>query len=503
MTARNSLLPEPTQSVAATRTERVAVSTDAQATRDQRHSARTRSSVAGDVRSPSRRDRDKVLYASAFQRLAGVTQVVTPEPGGALTHNRLTHSLKVAQVARSIAELLLSQDPLRPALVQLGGLDADVAEAAGLAHDLGHPPFGHVGEMTLDRFARTRLGLSEGFEGNAQSFRIMARLDARSPSYDGMDLTAATRCAVLKYPWLRAERGESEQEHRRRLSSNRNYALQWTKFGCYLEEAADFEQARSIPGVLDELQSVEAAIMDLADDVTYALHDLQDFYVARILPVPAVVKELRGHSDNAARRGSDATTGDGASLNALAGRLSRSYPERFDHEQFIMAVRAVLGDISTNFAEYFDATPDALANVTKFVSRKIGELTKEIKINSAPSGERAAVYVPDEQWHQIQVLKHLTSVQVIGRPDMAVFQRAQQKVLTELLVALKAWSEDADDAKRLPQPLREWRERASDEGRTVPRCTVDFVAGLADQQAVSLHHALTQGDSGLVRALVL
>src|SRR5579859_6650809 len=196
---------------------RIAAEGNAQAERDKRQSGRPGPGREGDPRSPSRRDRDRILYSSALQRLTGVTQVVTPDPGGALTHNRLTHSLKVAQVARSIAEILLSDESKRDVLICLGGLDPDVAEAAALAHDLGHPPFGHIGEAVLDMFARNELDLSEGFEGNAQTFRIVARLEKRSGG-DGMDLTAATRCALLKYPWPRVRRQSGQKEHRARMA---------------------------------------------------------------------------------------------------------------------------------------------------------------------------------------------------------------------------------------------------------------------------------------------
>jgi dGTPase len=440
-----------------------------------------------------------------LQRLTGVTQVVTPEPGGALTHNRLTHSLKVAQVSRSIAELLLRQDSNRPALVALGGLDADVAEAAALAHDLGHPPFGHVGEAVLDAFARNpkKLGLEEGFEGNAQTFRIVARLDMRSPSYDGMDLTAATRCAILKYPWSRIERERDDEKHLARLDSDRSYELRRSKFGYYDEEADDFQDARSIPGVKEELQSVEASIMDLADDVTYALHDLQDFYLARVLPITVVLKELEGYVEKRQHRHGASDSGSGAAIVELARRLERNYPERYNADLFLAAVQAVLGDIKTNFAEHFDATPDAVANVSKYVSNKIGMLTHDIVVTTRPTGERAAVHLRDDLWHQVQVLKQLTSGQVIGRPDMAVYQRAQQHTLTDLLEAMKAWWEDADDKRRLPQPLLESRTRAEQEGRDPRRCLLDFVAGLSDHQAVSLQRGLFDGGRGLLHALVL
>jgi dGTPase len=408
----------------------------------------------------------------------------------------------VAQVARSIAELLLSNDSYHSDLVDLGGLDAEVAEAAALAHDLGHPPFGHIGEAVLDTFAREKLGLKEGFEGNAQTFRVVARLDMRSPTYDGMDLTAATRCGILKYPWPRIERETNPDKHRERLNSDRSYELRWSKFGYYAEEADDFQQARSIPGVRAELQSVEAAIMDLADDVTYALHDLQDFYLARILPVPVVLKELRGYVEKRQSRRGASEGGSGSAIVGLGRKLERNYPERYNADALLGAVKVVLGDIETNFAEHFNATPDAVANVCKYVSEKIGMLTRDIIVTTQPTGERAAVYLRQDLWHQVQVLKQLTSEQVIGRPDMAVYQRAQQRTLTDLLEAMNAWWEDPDDKRRLPQPLLEWRMRAEEGGREPRRCLVDFVAGLSDHQAAGLRRGLFDGGRGLLHALV-
>ena len=115
-------------------------------------------------------------YASAFARLAEVTQVVSADKGYVF-HNRLTHSLKVAQLARRLAEKLKAEQP--NAVRKLGGLDPDVAEAAALAHDLGHPPFGHLAEEALDELCREH-GLTDGFEGNAQSFRIVTKLRSLS-----------------------------------------------------------------------------------------------------------------------------------------------------------------------------------------------------------------------------------------------------------------------------------------------------------------------------------
>ena len=146
-----------------------------------------------DFRTPHQRDRDRILYSSAFRRLAEVTQVVAAN-SGYVFHNRLTHSLQVGQVGRRIAEKLNQTQPESREFVS-----PDVVEAACLAHDLGHPPFGHTAEHTLNELARN----FGGFEGNAQSFRIVTRLASRSPNYSGLDLTAATLAASLKYPWLK------------------------------------------------------------------------------------------------------------------------------------------------------------------------------------------------------------------------------------------------------------------------------------------------------------
>src|SRR5690349_22051010 len=156
---------------------------------------------AGLAGSPFRVDRDRIAASPHFARLAGVTQVVSPNGAGLLLHNRLTHSLQVAQVARAIAERLGEESG--PVVDKLGGCDPDVVEAAALAHDLGHPPFGHLGEQVLDRLARHRFGLPDGFEGNAQSFRIVTTTDVRGPKALGLDLTVAVRAAMLKYPWTR------------------------------------------------------------------------------------------------------------------------------------------------------------------------------------------------------------------------------------------------------------------------------------------------------------
>ena len=149
-----------------------------------------------------RTDLERIRFARSFSRLADVTQVVTAGATSGGVHNRLTHTIKVTAVARAIAVRLLRADD-RELIRSLGGLDHVVVQAAASAHDLGHPPFGHLGERVLDRLARERFGLSDGFEGNAQTFRTLTEVEVNGPGDAGLNLTAAVRAAVLKYPWAR------------------------------------------------------------------------------------------------------------------------------------------------------------------------------------------------------------------------------------------------------------------------------------------------------------
>src|SRR5690606_6188778 len=125
-----------------------------------------------------RADLERIRFSPYFSRLSAVTQVIPQTSAGTVIHNRLTHTLKVTAVARSIAVALRSVDEeTQRTVAELGGCDHLVVQAAASAHDLGHPPFGHLGEQVLDRVARERLGLLDGFEGNAQTFRILTTLD--------------------------------------------------------------------------------------------------------------------------------------------------------------------------------------------------------------------------------------------------------------------------------------------------------------------------------------
>ena len=146
-------------------------------------------------------DLERIRFATALSRLADVTQVVTSMATSGVVHNRLTPHDQGDGGSSSDRGTTRSAPQNHDLLHDLGGLDHVVVQAAATAHDLGHPPFGHLGERVLDRLARERFGLADGFEGNAQTFRVLTELEVLGPGDQGLNLTAATRAAVLKYPW--------------------------------------------------------------------------------------------------------------------------------------------------------------------------------------------------------------------------------------------------------------------------------------------------------------
>jgi dGTPase len=192
--------------------------------------------------------------------LAGITQIVRAGEADVF-HTRQQHTIKVAQVGRRLAQHCIQS---QPDLAEELGVDADVVEAACLAHDLGHPPFGHAGEQVLHQ--QVERYESDGFEGNAQSFRILTKLAVRFDQCHGLDLTRATLAACLKYPWFR-----------KKSSPNRS-----KKWGAYKSEAEDFAFARE--GMAHSSKTAEADLMDWADDVAYSVHDLENFHRCGAVP---------------------------------------------------------------------------------------------------------------------------------------------------------------------------------------------------------------------------
>lgn len=384
-------------------------------------------------------DRDRLLYSSAFRRLSGVTQVISTIEGE-ITHNRLTHSLKVAQVSRRLTEQL--QSNYSKEVNAIGGIDPEVTETAALAHDLGHPPFGHVAEVVLSECVKN----DEGYEGNAQTFRIINKLCLHRKQYDGLNLTKATLNAVLKYPWLKKEGNK--------------------KWGAYKTEKNVFDWVRNDVG--DERKSPEAEIMDWADDVTYAVHDLEDFVRAGLIPL-----FLHNISENE----------KGKFLESARQRLAKKDIAVKDDKEWSRYEKAYERLMYLNpFFEPYIGDTQQRADMRSFTSVLISRFINVFELNVPSDNSQEYAAIPDEERIETKLLKQLTWHYVIENPSLAIQQHGFKKVINDLF---QVYNDEKND--RLIPPLL-WFTR--DVNASQARIAADIVSSMTDSQALNLHKRL-------------
>jgi dGTPase len=428
-------------------------------------------------RTPQQRDRDRVLYSSALQRLASVTQVTAPE-SGYLFHNRLSHSLKVAQVGRRNAErlqVLASRGEIEGAAAELvGSVDPDAVEASCLAHDLGHPPFGHIAETVLHKRAAEHV--DDGFEGNAQSFRIVTRLSVRDSEIQGLNLTRETLDSLLKYPWRHWPKDPIKGGKRER------------KWGYYEDDKDAFEFAREgwpmeVKTRLPE-RCLGAEIMDWADDLTFAVHDVDDFFRAGLVPLD----RLRRPDDSEIKR-----------LTELLNQIKDSDPESFPDYEVDELVDSARETIATyGPGEPYRHTMAARAELREFGSKLITRYLEAFILGNDPSDGTPKLSIDPEIVREVTALKMLVVVYVIHRPGLAVVQHGQQRLIEELFdFYFKASAADRDGNHRLfPPGVRERLEAGEHTSAARARVVVDLVSGLTETAAAQLHRRLCGWGTG-------
>jgi len=403
---------------------------DAERWRPEEHSTR---------RSDFARDRGRLLHSSALRRLAAKTQVLSPTSGLDFARNRLTHSLEVAQVGRELATSL--------------GLDPDVVDTACLAHDLGHPPFGHNGERALNAWAE---GIG-GFEGNAQTLRLLTRIEPKVFGPDGrsygLNLTRASLDASTKYPWPQSQ-GIPDPSGR-------------SKFGFYDDDAAAFEWMRA--GAPDRVRCIEAEVMDLSDDIAYSVHDFEDAIVGGYLDVPA----LSARADH----------------DALVDSMFEWIGGEIGHEELIAAFDRL--DHLDFWIDSWDGSRRDLARLKNLTSQLIGRFaheavhaTREAHPGRSLARFGANVVVPRETQAEIAVLKGIVAANVMSTNSRQPIYARQRALLTELADAL--WQ--AGDALLDPGFADDFRTADDDAARR--RAVVDQVASLTDQSAMSWHERI-------------
>ncbi len=397
------------------------------------------------VRSEAQRDRDRILYCSALLRLGHVTQVAAPEIGYTF-HSRLTHSLKVAQVARGLARRFNREaaagalDPNATRLV--AALDEDATEAAALAHDIGHPPFGHLAEQVL----QARSAPVATFEGNPQSFRIVTRLALRSGEMVGLNLTRRTLNGLLKYPWRHAE----------------DPTLRAEKWGAYDGGDMDYFDWVRQDSPKDR-RTLEAELMDWADDVTYAVHDMDDFYRAGLIPLERLTTGApeRAEFDAYVLDRHGATDGE---------RLAQAGERLFE---------SLLASVTTRFAGLAEERINMRVVGSALISRYIDAPTL------SDDGDDAVLEIGQEMKDEVTVLKDLTWCYIIERPSLAVIQEGHRRIIDALYTMYR----DALKADRLSLFPPAFRERASAAGSAAERerVVIDMIAGMTEVSATELY----------------
>jgi dGTPase len=383
------------------------------------------------------RDRARVLHSAALRRLASKTQVLLAGESDFL-RTRLTHSLECAQIGRELGGAL--------------GCDPDLVEVACLAHDLGHPPFGHNGEDALDAVAAP-VG---GFEGNAQSLRILTRLEAKTFSPDdgprpggpvGLNLTRAALDAATKYPWPR-------REGRR-------------KFGVYDDDLDVFAWLRT--GAPAEQRCFEAQVMDWSDDVAYSVHDLEDALVA-------------GHLDIRALR---AEGPDPDGLMAVAGEYAPDAEPAELHEALARLTALPF------WPSTYDGSLRSLASLKNLTSQLIGRFctAAETATRASYGGARLTRYaadleVPREQRLEVAVLKAVANLWVMQRVGAADIYERQQALVQELVAQLVLTAPASLD------PVLRPAYTGADDDAARLRAVIDQVASLTDRSVVAWHTRL-------------
>ncbi|WP_326938159.1 deoxyguanosinetriphosphate triphosphohydrolase [Amycolatopsis cynarae] len=387
--------------------------------------------ASADGRSPFARDRARVLHSAALRRLAGKTQVVGPGEGAEVSgvpRTRLTHSLEVAQIGRGIAAEL--------------GADPDLVDTAGLAHDIGHPPFGHNGEKALDSVAEP----CGGFEGNAQTLRILTRLEPKvEPA--GLNLTRACLDAATKYPWPR----------RPGLA----------KFGVYADDAEVFAWLRE--GAPEGRRCLEAQIMDWADDVAYSVHDVEDGVLAGRISL----RVLTDREERAAVAELAAKHFSGQPVSALEGAAEGLL------ELPVVAALARTG---------FDASFRAQAALKRLTSELVGRFASVV-VTGTRRGHGdgpltryvADLEIPARVAAEVALLKAVALRYVMSDPRRRALQEGQRELLVELVERLCHRAPESLDAVFHPA----WEAAGDDAARL--RVVIDQVATLTDAQAHAWH----------------
>ena len=422
-------------------------------------------------RSDFERDRARVLHCAGLRRLSAKTQVVAAGSAD-FPRTRLTHSLECAQIGRELGEEI--------------GCDPDLVDAACLAHDIGHSPFGHNGEAALNELAAPY----GGFEGNAQSLRLLTRLEPKVAGA-GLNLTRATLDATLKYPWFRTDPGGSSASPGGRPPAPPpggddppDPPRGPRKFGAYAEDAEVFSWIRADAPA--GRRCLEAQVMDWADDVAYSVHDLEDGFHAGLI----TFENLKSPAERTLVTRTTATTycdedEDEAELTEVLDALLALdiWPDSYDGgPAAAAALKNLTSELIGRFCVAAQQTTIAAAQLTP-------SSTASPSSHTSPMGHSLTRYaadliVPRQQRLECALLKGITAHYVMTRAGVIAAQARERELLTELAHAIERGAPRTLDPLLRPS----WDTAGTDAARC--RVIIDQVASLTDTSAIAWHHRL-------------
>lgn len=408
-----------------------------------------------DVRSPFERDRARIIHSVAFRRLQGKTQIFGPGAADFM-RTRVTHSIEVSQIGRGLARRF--------------GVPGSLVEAACLGHDLGHPPFGHTGEDALNQLMKPY----GGFEGNAQSFRIVTRIEPKSPDYLGLDLGRETLHALLKYPY-------------KKVAGYAKY--------LYDDDAARMEAFlyRDIPQSLlagynrnrRPQRTLPCQLMDWADDIAYSVHDLEDGIVSGLLQPSTWLDDSFLSVLSASVCGADI-------------RWQSGPPSCDDIREIVENLLKRLPGYEAPFIQR-----DVLREMTRYYINRFANAGVVAREGDGTSSYDFVLDVPEEIRVENQVLKSITFEFVIRDARTTTIMYKGREILMKLFEALfQRATEDGSEKARLasfylfPREMRKELESLVGNEVALARLVCDYIAGMTEGQAIQLYGRLYEPGAG-------
>jgi dGTPase len=412
---------------------------------------------AGDRRTIFEKDRAKVIHSAAFRRLQGKTQVFGMG-GSDFFRTRLTHSLEAAQIAKGIA-------------LNCGHANTELVEAASLAHDIGHPPFGHTGEAVL----KDKMRCYGGFEGNAQNLRLLTKLESRTARLEapGLHISRATLDGILKYKKSYSQIDKGEPQAKWKFYYDDDFDA--VEFACYDKPQVAQESVTNqfLPTADSELKSYECEIMEWADDIAYSTHDLEDGLKAGMI--------------NASK---------------ISGKIEDNARDKIEADDLVWDPKTwdeIIKEIE-RVSRPYDSEKERKGDRKDLISSYINSFVNSTKADKRNQGHEFSRYeytiVPDKQQElKCNMLKSIVWQLIINDERVATLQRKAEIIVRRLFDEFTMFGDKSRTKEMYPADFREKLAGVKGDEENEKRIACDYISGMTDAYASRMYSRLTEGEA--------